>query len=55
MSGQRGFVQDVDLTGMRKGGARFAVKVDSVILPGEPPLVWIVYRDLGGSPARRAG
>ena len=41
-----GHVKAQELTAIRKGGERFPVEVDSVILPGEPPQSFVIMRDI---------
>ena len=43
---RRGQAKDVELTAIRKGGERFPVEVDSVILPGKPERSFVITRDI---------
>jgi PAS domain S-box-containing protein len=41
-----GLVRGVELTGIRRGGERFPVEIDSVILAGEPSRSFVLHRDI---------
>lgn len=43
---KKGAVGGCELTAIRKGGEKFPVEVDSVILPGEPLLSFVIIRDI---------
>ena len=42
-----GRIQAAELTAIRKGGERFPVEVDSVLLPGDPVRAFLTLRDIG--------